>query len=137
MISNMLRFPPSLFEGIDELFTSEYQIQKRVRAYPQVNMGITDKSVEIYLFTPGLEASELDVNIEKNLLSVSGERKADDLDKEAYNRPERFVGKFKRTIALSEDVDPEKTEAVYRNGVLHITVAKKEKVQPQKIKVTV
>jgi len=100
-------------------------------------MGITDKSVEIYLFTPGLEASELDVNIEKNLLSVSGERKADDLDKEAYNRPERFVGKFKRTIALSEDVDPEKTEAVYRNGVLHITVAKKEKVQPQKIKVTV
>jgi len=137
MISNMLRFPPSLFEGIDELFTSEYQIQKRVRAYPQVNMGITDKSVEIYLFTPGLEASELDVNIEKNLLSVSGERKADDLDKEAYNRPERFVGKFKRTIALSEDVDPEKTEAVYRNGVLHITVAKKEKAQPQKIKVTV
>ena len=137
MISNMLRFSPSLFEGIDELFTPEYQIQKRVRAYPQVNMGITDKTVEIYLFTPGLEASELDVNIEKNLLSVSGERKADDLDNEAYNRRERFVGKFNRTIALSEDVDPEKTEAVYRNGVLHITVAKKEKTQPQKIKVTV
>jgi HSP20 family protein len=138
MISNMLRFSPSLFEGLDELFAPELMQRSRVRAYPQVNMGVTDKSVEIYLFTPGMDASALDVSIEKNLLSVSGERKQDDLDdQDALNRRERFVGKFKRTIALPEDVDPDQTEAIYRDGVLHISVAKKEEVQPRQIKVKV
>ena len=138
MISNMLRFSPSLFEGLDELFAPELMQRNRVRAYPQVNMGVTDKSVEIYLFTPGMDAAALDVSIEKNLLSVSGERKQDELDdKDALNRRERFVGKFKRTIALPEDVDPDQTEAIYRDGVLHISVAKKEEVQPRQIKVTV
>ena len=141
MISNMLRFSPSLFEGLDELFAPDYASfatsRSRLRAYPQVNMGVTDKSVEIYLFAPGMDAEALDVTLEKNLLSVSGERKADDLDKDAINRRERFVGKFKRTIALPEDVDPDQTEAVYRDGVLHISVAKKEEIQPSKIKVSV
>ena len=138
MISNMLRFSPSLFEGLDELFAPELMQRNRVRAYPQVNMGVTDKSVEIYLFTPGMDAAALDVSIEKNLLSVSGERKQDELDdKDALNRRERFVGKFKRTIALPEDVDPDQTEAIYRDGVLHISVAKKEEVQPRQIKVKV
>ena len=138
MISNMLRFSPSLFEGLDELFAPELMQRSRERAYPQVNMGVTDKSVEIYLFTPGMDASALDVSIEKNLLSVSGERKQNELDDEdALNRRERFVGKFKRTIALPEDVDPDQTEAIYRDGVLHISVAKKEEVQPRQIKVKV
>ncbi len=142
MISNMLRFSPSFFEGLDEMFNPEFPAlaaaRSRIRAYPQVNMGVTDKSVEIYLFAPGMEADELDVTLEKNLLSVSGERKADEQDDEdAINRRERFVGKFKRSIALPEDVDPEKTEALYRNGVLHISVSKKEEVQPRQIKVSV
>lgn len=137
MISNMLRFSPSLFEGLDEVFVPDFA-RNRVRAFPQVNMGVTDKSVEAYLFTPGMKADELDVTIEKNLLSVSGERKAEKIDDDdAMSRRERFVGKFKRTIALPEDVDPDKTEAVYRDGVLHISVAKKEEVQPRKIQVKV
>jgi len=135
MISNMLRFSPSLFEGLDEMFVPDFA-RGRVRAFPQVNIGVTDKSVETYLFTPGMKADELDVTIEKNLLSVSGERKAEEIDDEnAISRRERFVGKFKRTIALPEDVDPDKTEAVYRDGVLHISVAKKEELQPRKIEV--
>ena len=143
MISNMLRFSPSLFEGMEEVFAPELSAlasQKNLlRAYPQVNMGVTDKSVEIYLFAPGMEASEVEVTLEKNLLSVSGERKLNEVSEnnDDLNRRERFFGKFKRTIALPEDVDPDKTEAVYRDGVLHISVAKKEEVQPRQIKVNV
>ncbi len=134
----MLRFSPYLFEGLNEMFAQDFAPRSRTKAYPQVNMGVTDKSVEVYLFTPGMDASALEVSIEKNLLSVSGERKADEFDdKETFNRRERFVGQFKRTIALPEDVDPDQTEAVYRDGVLHISVAKKEEVQPRQIKVTV
>lgn len=142
MISNMLRFSPSFFEGFDEVFANEFTTytpsRNRVRAYPQVNMGVTDESVEIYLFIPGMDASKLEVSLEKNLLNISGERQTDVLDdKEAINRQERFVGRFKRTIALPEDVDPEQTEAIYRDGVLHISVAKKEAIQPRQIKVKV
>ena len=138
MISNMLRFTPYLYEGLNEILAQDFAPRRRERTYPQVNMGVTDKSVEVYLFTPGMDASALDVSIEKNLLSISGQRKENELDaKETFNRRECFAGKFKRTIALPEDVDPEQTEAIYRDGVLHISVAKKEEVKPRQIKVTV
>ncbi len=142
MISNMLRFSPSLFEGLDEVFAPGFSTVTPRRGqqqnYPQVNMGVTDKSVEIYLFAPGMNADELDVTLEKNLLSISGNREADELDdNESLSRRERFIGKFKRTIALPETVDPDKTEAIYRDGILHINVAKKEEVRPHQIKVNV
>jgi len=81
MISNMLRFSPSFFEGFDELYTPAFASQRNLaRVFPQVNMGITDKSVEVYLFAPGMDASALDVTLEKNLLSqvpyrTSGEQR--------------------------------------------------------------
>jgi len=141
MISNMLRFGPSFFDGLDEVLNDIpvfSQAGAGLRAYPQVNMGVTDKSVEVYLFAPGMDPSALDVSLEKNLLSVSGERQAQVADDEnAINRRERFTGRFKRVITLPEDVDPDKTEAVYRDGVLHISVAKKEEAQPRKIKIEV
>lgn len=138
MISNMLRFSPYFFEGLNEILAQDFAPRSRTKTYPEVNMGVTDKSVEVYLFAPGMDASALDVSIEKNLLSVSGQRKADESDdKETFNRRERFAGQFKRTIALPEDVNPEQTEAVYRDGVLHISVAKKEEIEPRQIKITV
>ena len=139
----MLRFTPSFFEGLDEIFMPDALAlnRGRIRVFPQVNMGVTDKSVEVYLFVPGMDASEIDVSLEKNLLSVSGERKSEEPDatddNKAMSRRERFVGRFKRAITLPEDVNPDETEAVYRDGVLHISIAKKEEAQPRKIKVEV
>ena len=142
MISNMLRFSPSLFDELDDIFATNVPIlattHRHVRTYPQVNMGVTDKSVEVYLFVPGMEATSLDVSLEKNLLNVTAERineKKDDT--EAISRRERFAGRFKRVITLPEDVDPDSTKAVYKDGVLHISVAKREETLPRKIQVTV
>lgn len=141
MISTMLRFDPSLLEGLNEVFAPNIPLSMKKRAqsgsFPQVNMGVTDDSVEVYLFAPGLEASELDVTLEKNLLSISGERKPEEVsnEKESMSRLERLSGRFKRTITLPEDVNPDKTEASYRNGVLHISVAKHEISKPRQIKV--
>ena len=140
MISNMLRFSPSLFAELEGILSSELPDYNRSRTvnYPQVNMGVTDKSVEIYLFVPGMEASSLDVSLEKNLLSISAERVAEETDnKDAHSRYERFSGKFKRVITLPDDVDPEQTDATYRDGILHISVAKKEETLPRKIEVSV
>jgi HSP20 family protein len=141
MVSNMLRFTPSFFEGLDEVFALDpafSSVRSREVSYPQVNMGVTDKSVEIYLFVPGMDADSLDVSIEKNLLSVTAERENETPEsKSTMSRRECFKGRFKRVITLPEDVDPDNTEATYKDGVLHISVAKREETLPRKIAVTV
>ncbi len=140
MISNMLRFNPTLFESLNDIFAQDFPVfaeRVQMQTFPQVNMGVTDKSVEVYLFAPGVDAANLDISLEKNLLSISGERKVEEAgdDKDVMSRRERLFGRFKRTITLPDDVDIDKTEATYRNGVLHISIAKREESQPRQIKV--
>ena len=140
MISNMLRFPSSLFDDLDEVFfnlPAGVARARRERAYPPINMGVTDRSVEVYVFLPGMKLDDIDVSLEKNLLSISGKREREDIEGEdaTMYREERFKGSFKRVVTLPDDVDPEKTEAVYRDGILHISIAKRSEAQPKKITV--
>ncbi len=140
MISNMIRFPSSLFDELDEVFfgfPAGVARPRRERAYPPINMGVTDNSVEVYVFLPGMKLEDIDLTIEKNLLSISGKREGEKPEGEdaTIYREERFKGSFKRVITLPDDVDPEKTEAVYRNGILHISIAKRSEAQPRKITV--
>lgn len=145
MISNMLRFPLSMFDDdFERLFYPEVTRHPRnprstEAYYPPVNIGTTDTSVDVYLFAPGMDAEALDVVIEKNLLSVSGERKlpAVDNEKGSFYRQERFDGQFKRVITLPEDVNTEHVQANYKDGVLHISIAKREEVQPRQVKIAV
>ncbi len=138
MISNMIRFPSSLFDDLDEMFfnfPAGVSRVRRERGYPPINMGVTDRSVEIYVFLPGMKLEDIDVSLEKNLLSISGKREREEIEGEESTiyREERFKGSFKRVVTLPDDVDPEKTEAVYKDGVLHISVAKRSEAQPRKI----
>lgn len=138
MISNMIRFPSSLFNDLDEVFfnfPAGVSRARRERGYPPINMGVTDKSVEIYVFLPGMKMEDIDVSLEKNLLSISGKREREEIEGEETTvyREERFKGSFKRVVTLPDDVDPERTEAVYRDGILHISVAKRTEAQPRKI----
>jgi len=141
MISNMLRFPLSMFDDdMDSwLFPEARSLSRRTRpAYPPVNVGVTDTGVDVYLFIPGMEPASLDVVIEKKLLSVSGQRelvKQDEVQGN-YTRKERFEGQFKRVVALPEDVDTETAQALYEDGVLHISLAKQAVLQPRQIKIT-
>lgn len=143
MISNMLRFPFSMLdEDMEKWLNPEAfsDTSRRRRAgYPPINLGTTPTGVEAYLFTPGMSADSLDVVIEKNLLSIEGERKKSDSPEEETStyRQERFGGHFKRVITLPEEVDAEKAEAVYKDGVLHISIPKQVEIQPRQIKVSV
>lgn len=108
-------------------------------AFPTINVGSTEKAVHVYAFAPGIDPNSLDVSLERNLLTIVGERKAqpqEDGAKQNYYLNERFAGSFRRVISLPEGVDPDKVEAVYRNGVLSITVAKQEAAKPRQIQVT-
>ena len=104
---------------------------------PAVNVGRTPASVEIYAFAPGLDASKIDVTLDRGVLRISGERASgipDDPKVHVYTR-ERGTGSFTRAISLPDDVDPGQVNASYRDGVLQVSVARRESAQPKRITV--
>jgi HSP20 family protein len=107
-------------------------------SFPAVNVGRTPTSVEIYAFAPGLDASKIDVTLDRGILRISGERPSplpsDDPKAQIYTR-ERGFGSFLRTISLPDDVDPAHVSASYRDGVLQVRVARRESAQPRRITV--
>ena len=104
--------------------------------YPAVNVGTTAKSIELYTFAPGIDPATLEVQIEKGVLTIAGERKVGPTPEKAnLHIDERFAGRFRRVVTLPEDADPGAVEARYRDGVLHISVARKEASQPRRITV--
>ena len=107
------------------------------RGYPALNVGTTPGSVEIYAFAPGIDPAKVDVNLEKGVLTIEGERAAvvgGDAKATAHLN-ERFSGRFRRVVSLPDDVDPAAVDAKYRDGVLHVSVRRREAAQPRRIEV--
>jgi HSP20 family protein len=104
--------------------------------YPAINIGASPEQVDVYVFAAGMDPGTIDILLQQNLLSVSGERNADLPEGVQPFRQERFSGGFRRVITLPEDVDADKVSATYRDGVLHISVRRREKVQPRRIEVS-
>jgi HSP20 family protein len=146
MFGSLVNFESSLFDQfrrmeqeMDELF-GRWPLPAGIRsvargAYPPINVGSTPEKVDIYLFAAGLDPKGLDISIQQNLLTVSGERRLPVNDNVNYYRQERFNGEFRRAITLPEDVDPDRVEAHYRDGVLHLTVPRREVAKPRQIEV--
>jgi len=149
MYESMLNYPHSLFgpferlrREFDDLFGGS-TLPNAIRSvaagsWPAINVGRTPASVEIYAFAPGLDASKIEVTLDRGVLKISGER-ASDLPPQSerinvYSR-ERGVGGFARAIALPDDVDPGQVKASYRDGVLQVSVARRESAQPKRIAV--
>lgn len=105
---------------------------------PAINVGRTPTSVEVYAFVPGLDASKVEVTLDRGVLRIVGERPSGIPEKDApvqiYAR-ERGAGSFTRTVSLPDDVDPAQVNANYRDGVLQISIARRESAQPKRITV--
>jgi HSP20 family protein len=85
---------------------------------------------------PGVDPASVDLTVEKNVLSVSAERRwdaADDIQVVASERPQ---GTFNRQLFLGEGLDPEKVEASYENGVLTVTIPVAEQAKPRKVEIS-
>lgn len=103
--------------------------------FPAINIGASPKRVDVYVFAPGVDAKGMDISLQQNVLSIAGERNESAPENVNFYRNERFNGSFRRVITLPEDIDPEKVEANYRDGVLQLTLARREEVQPRRIEV--
>ncbi len=103
--------------------------------FPQINIGASSEQVDVYVFAAGIDPKSLDISLQQNLLTVSGERKITYPELVQLYRHERYSGGFRRTLSLPEDIDPDEVSATYRDGILNITVQRREAVKPRKIEV--
>jgi len=105
---------------------------------PAVDILETDNELMIKADLPQVDMQDIQVEIENGTLTLKGERKFDNEEKaQGYHRIERSFGAFARYFSLPETVDPEKVKAEYKNGVLTVSLAKKELAKPRSIKVEV
>ena len=103
--------------------------------WPPINIGHTPEQVDVYLFAAGLDSGALDISIQQNLLTVAGERRLITEEGADYYRKERYDGAFRRVVTLPEDVDPDRVEASYRDGVLHVAIQRRAAARPRQIEI--
>jgi len=105
---------------------------------PAVDVSETDEAVVVRADVPGLAPEDLEINLSGNLLTIKGEKKQErEEKKENFYRMERVYGSFVRSIELPAEVEAEKVEAVYKNGVLKIVLPKKAEAKGKAIKIKV
>ena len=105
---------------------------------PAVDIQETDQELIVKADVPDMKFEDFDVRIENGTLSLRGERKFEAKKAEGgWHRVERAYGTFERAFALPETVNPEAVKADYKNGVLTVTLPKKEVAKPRQIKVEV
>jgi HSP20 family protein len=106
--------------------------------FPVLNVGTTPTSVEVQALAPGLDLDKLEISVDRGLLIIAGTRK-NQLppagERTAVYANERFSGPFRRVVSLPDDADPARVEAKYRDGVLRISIAKRESSLPRRIEV--
>jgi len=108
---------------------------------PAVNIRETEDSYEVEMAAPGMNKEDFKIELDNNLLTISSEKteEHEDNGKEKYSRKEFSYQSFQRSFNLPKEVvDEEKIEAHYKNGVLHLTIPKKEQAKqkpPRKIQI--
>jgi HSP20 family protein len=107
------------------------------RWMPAMDLLETDEDFVLRADLPGMTESDVNIELEDNVLTVSGERKAEREDKrEGFYRMERAFGSFSRSLTLPKGVDPEAVSASFDQGVLEVRIPKPEQRKPRKISIS-
>jgi Molecular chaperone (small heat shock protein) len=133
MATKSLVRPGELFPGFfDDFFKpwNEWFNGGRSLTVPAVNISETNEDYKVSVAAPGLKKSDFDISIEGNVLSISCEKEESREDKdEKHTRREYNYSSFSRSFTLPDEVNKEKIDAVYEDGVLKLTLPKKDEVK--------
>jgi HSP20 family protein len=107
------------------------------RWIPAMDLVESDDDFVLRADLPGLSEDDVNIELEDNVLTISGERKAEHEErKEGYYRVERASGSFSRSLTLPEGIDPEKVQANFDRGVLEVRIPKPEQRKPRKVSIS-
>ena len=137
----------SLQDRMNRIFDDAYRGSRGASEEEWALGGSWAPSVDIYEHEgnlvlkaelPGIDPTDVDVRVENNVLTLRGERQLDgEVKRDSYHRVERSYGAFSRSFTLPNVVDTEKIKAEFKDGVLRLTLPKKEEAKPKQIQISV
>ncbi len=132
-----LERPASLFDMMENFFKSSFDLPLfRSSEYPAVNISENEKEIKVEAELPGLEPKDIEISFQNGNLILKGEKKfKDEENKDNYHRIEISYGSFYRSIPIDAEIDIDKVKAKFKNGILEITLPKKESFQVKKIEI--
>ena len=129
---NNIRKPVAnpFFNDIYSVLNDSFFSDKLISKVPSVNISESDSAFEVELAVPGLKKEDLKINLEKDVLSVSAEKKTETTDEnKKFSKREYNYTSFSRSFTLPESADQSNIEADYADGILKLTIAKKEEAK--------
>jgi HSP20 family protein len=132
----------SLQEQVNRLFNDVFERQGEESSLtawaPAVDIYETEHELVVKADLPEVDPKDLDIRVENNILTIRGERKFEKkVNEDNYLRVERAYGSFARSFTLANTVNSDAIKAEYQNGVLTLSIPKKEEAKPKQIKVNV
>lgn len=128
---------PAWTSFIDELFNDQLDYVKnsndqRVEFSPKVNIKESDDGYSMDIVVPGFKKTDFVIDLDNEILSVSAEVKTEEKHRDDhFTRKEFKLASFKRTFTLPETIEADKIEANYSDGILNLTIPKKEEAKPK------
>jgi HSP20 family protein len=120
----------------DRVFAHGSSVERELAFKPAVDIFEDDNGVHVNAELAGVKPEDIKVNVENNVLTISGQRKlASDDKRDGYHRVERFYGNFTRSFALTDEVDAQNIEAKYAEGVLTVSLKKRPAAKSRAIEV--
>ena len=131
------RFRREIDRLFDDFFTgSPFRSFERGDWMPAVDMSENKEEIVVHAEIPGMDAKDIDISLNGRVLTMKGERKQEQEEKEKnYHRIERRYGSFTRSFELPADVDGNKVKAAYKDGVLTLNLPKTKEQSVKKIKI--
>ncbi len=132
-----VRRPERTYDLMDNFFNDFLStLPTGTVTFPKVNVSESDKEVQVKAELPGMEAKDIDLVFQNGSLVLKGEKKLEDEHEDAnYHSFECSYGAFHREVPLPAEVDRDKVEAKFKNGVLEITMPKAETAQNKRIEI--
>ena len=134
-VSPLMRLQDGMSELLEDFFYDTPAVRGYGAGYPGINLWEDGDAAYIEAEMPGLSMEDIEVLVTGNEVTISGERKIAEPEGALFHRRERASGRFSRVLTLPWDIDAEKVQATLRDGVLTVTLPKRESCKPRKVQV--
>ncbi|MCD6204806.1 MAG: Hsp20/alpha crystallin family protein [Candidatus Marinimicrobia bacterium] len=136
--SSLIDYQREIENLLDSFFGSRPEEETECAISPSVDIEELEKSYSINIELPGVNKKDVSINVNEDILSIEGEKKpGKDTNKYKYHRRERTYGKFHRSFRLPDIVDTNSIDAVFKNGVLNITIPKRKENLSKNIEIKI